>query len=154
MKPALAALLLLAAPAAAQSVGDCGDLSLAQYLPEPWEAHTATYAAGKVRIAVLDTHEPAAAATHLLVMSPPLDEIGGRQCRIVSLQADAAGGRPTGFLNVGLPGRETSYDPAVGLVLAVPVEVFAPSTGGAIQAVLTLKIDQSSGAIDAAMETE
>ncbi|MBA4490735.1 hypothetical protein [Paracoccus sp. S1E-3] len=151
MKLALAA-LLLAAPAAAQSVGDCGDWTLAEYLPEPWEDHIATYAEGRIRVAVLDTMEPAAAALHLLVISPPLDETGGRQCKVVSLSG--GGGRPTGFLNLDFGAREASYDAARGLVLAMPVEAYDPVNGAAVQRELTVTVDQSSGRITAGMRAE
>lgn len=143
----LLALMLLAAPAAAQSVGDCGDWTVAQNLPEPWENHTATYAEGQIRVAVLDTMEPAAAAMHLLVISPPLDEAGGRQCKVVSLSGGE--GRPSGFLNIDFGAREASYDPARGLVLSMPVEAFNPGTSAGEQGELTVTINQSSGEVTA-----
>lgn len=152
MKAALVALMLLAAPAAAQSVGDCGAWVSAQNLPEPWEDHAATYAEGKIRVAVLDTLEPAAAAVHLLVISPPLDETGGRQCKVVSLVGGE--GAPSGFLNLDFKAREASYDPARGLVLAMPVEVFEPATGGAKPGELTVTINQSTGVITAGITAE
>ena len=151
MKWALAA-LLLAAPAAAQSVGDCGDLTLAQYLPEPWEDHTATYAEGQIRVAVLDTMEPAAAAMHLLVISPPLDDAGGRQCKLVSLSGGA--GQPSGFLNIDFGAREARYDPARGLVLAMPVEAFSPDKAVGNQGELTVTVNQSSGEVTAEVAAE
>lgn len=146
------ALMLLAAPAAAQSVGDCGDWTLAQYLPEPWEEHTATYAEGQIRVAVLDTMEPAAAAMHLMVISPPLDEAGGRQCKMVSLSGGA--GRPSGFLNLDFGAREASYDPARGLVLAMPVEGFKPGASVGDQGELTVTVNQSSGEVMAEVTAE
>ena len=149
----LLALMLLAAPAAAQSVGDCGDWTVAQNLPEPWENHTATYAEGQIRVAVLDTMEPAAAAMHLLVLSPPLDDLGGRQCRVVSL-AGSGTGQPTGFQNIDFPGREARYDAARGLVLAMPVEGFNPDKGAGDQGELTVTINQSSGEVTAEVSAE
>ena len=147
MKAALVALMLLAAPAAVQSVGDCRAWVSAQNLPEPWEDHAATYAEGKIRVAVLDTLEPAAAAVHLLVISPPLDETGGRQCKVVSLVGGE--GAPSGFLNLDFKAREASYDPARGLVLSMPVEAFNPGTSAGDQGELTVTINQSSGEVTA-----
>ena len=148
MKIAVAALMLLAAPVAAQSVGDCGEWSSAANLPEPWADHTATYAEGRIRVAVLDTLEPAAAAMHLLVISPPLDELGERQCKVVSMAGGGAGA-PSGFLNLDFGAREASYDPARGLVLALPVEGFNPDTGKGDPGELTVTVNQSTGEITA-----
>ena len=139
--------LLLAAPAMAQSVGDCTDIATARNLQEPWEQTTASYANGDVRIAVIDTMEPAAAAVHLMVLSPPRNEIGDRQCKMVSLQSD--GGAPFGFFNIDFKDRSADYDPARGLVVRMPVYGYNPETGGGDQGELTLIINQSTGEITA-----
>ncbi|CAN0606350.1 unnamed protein product, partial [Ectocarpus sp. 12 AP-2014] len=73
-------------PSLAQSVGDCDWRASAQALVEPWDApeNTRTFANGDVRLAIIDTIEPAAGAFHLIILSPPYDEVGGRQCQVVS----------------------------------------------------------------------
>lgn len=142
------AFLALGLPAAAQSVGDCGDLVSARNLAEPWEVNTATYADGGIRVAVIDTMEPAAAAVHLMVLSPPLDEIGGRQCRLVSLSR-VDGGGAMGFFDIGFSDRKADYDPARGLVLTMPASTFDPATGGGAPTVLSVTINQSSGEVTA-----
>ncbi|WBU56774.1 hypothetical protein [Paracoccus sediminicola] len=144
----LLAFLLLASPAVAQSVGDCDARVSARSLPEPWEDHTAVYANGDVRVAVIDTLEPAAAAVHLMVLSPPLSEIGDRQCRLVSLSR-AEGGAASGFFNIDFAGRSADYDPARGLVLDIPVETFRPETGMGAPATLNVTINQSTGDVTA-----
>ncbi|MFV0300337.1 MAG: hypothetical protein ACK5IP_05570 [Paracoccus sp. (in: a-proteobacteria)] len=148
MKHALTGLLLLATPGMAQSVGECTELASARNLQEPWEETTATYANGDIRVAVLDSIEPAAAAVHLMILSPPRDEIGDRQCRLVSL-APADGGVPTGFLAIDFAARSASYDPARGLVLRLPVEAFVPETGTGDRVEMTVIINQSSGGVTA-----
>lgn len=142
------AALLLASPAAAQSVGDCGDIVSARNLAEPWEQSSASYAEGAVRLAVIDTMEPAAAAVHLMVLSPPRNEIGDRQCRLVSL-SQADGGAPFGFFAIDFAARSASYDPSRGLVVRLPVESFVPETGSGDPAEMTLIINQSTGEITA-----
>ncbi|NHF73629.1 hypothetical protein [Paracoccus xiamenensis] len=141
-------LLFLAAPALAQSVGDCGHLAAAAYIAEPWGQNTATFANGDVRVALIDTMEPAAAAVHLLVLSPPRDEIGERQCRFVSLSRSEGGG-PIGFFDIDFAAHEAAYDPAQGLVLTMPMAVYVPETGGGEPAELTVTINQSTGEIRA-----
>ncbi|MFD1796653.1 hypothetical protein FQV27_13040 [Paracoccus aurantiacus] len=151
----LATVLTLAAmPVAAQSVGECGEWTSARNIAEPWEDHTATYAEGRVRIAVLDTVEPAAAAVHLMILSPPLDEIGGRQCRVISLDGRSDGGWPSGFLNIDFSGRSARYDEVDGLTLSLPVETYEASTGGADRALLSVTINQSTGEITAKVTAE
>lgn len=141
-------LLFLAAPAFAQSVGECGQLTSAAYLAEPWEENSATFANGEVRVALIDTIEPAAAAVHLLVLSPPRNEVGDRQCSFVSLSRSEGGG-PIGFFNVDFSDHDAEYDPARGLVLTIPIETYVPETGGGEPAELTLTINQSTGEITA-----
>lgn len=148
MKLALTALLLLTSPAMAQSVGDCDDLASARNLQEPWEETTASYANGDVRVAVLDMMEPAAAAVHLMILSPPRNEIGDRQCKLVSLSRPDGGGA-FGFFNIDFAGRSADYDPEQGLRLQIPIETFVPETGGGEPAELTVIINQSTGEITA-----
>ena len=122
-------LMLAAVPAFAQSVGDCGEWTSARNLPEPWQDSTATYADGHVRIAVLDTLEPAAAAVHLLIISPPLNELGERQCKTVSFSgAPDAEGWPSGFMAIDFARRQADYNPQSGLQITLPVQVFNPDT--------------------------
>ncbi|ARJ69464.1 hypothetical protein [Paracoccus contaminans] len=139
---AAAALAPLSGHAAA--VRQCDGTASAWNLAEPWEQHSASYAQGAIRVAVLDTIEPAGAPVQLLVLAPPLDEIGARRCRIVSLSAEGSG-----FYDLDFPGRKGSYDPARGLTLTIPAKRFDPRSGQGRPATLTVTIDQNSGAIAA-----
>lgn len=137
-----------ASSASAAIVHDCnGYEPSAENIPEPWEAHTRTFADGNIRITVLDTIEPAAGAFHLLVLSPPYDEIGGRQCRLVSFETGE--GTPIGYASLSLEGLDAGYDPARGLTIALPVSVFNPQTGLFDIGEMTVTINQSTGEITA-----
>lgn len=139
-------LLLICGPAMAQTVGECGRLTSAAYLAEPWEENSAAFANGQVRAALMDTIEPAAAAVHLLVLSPPRNEVGDRQCRLVSLSRSEGGG-PVGFFSVDFAAHKAEYDPARGLVLTMPVASYDAETGGGDPAEMTLTINQSTGEV-------
>jgi len=140
-----AALLLAPLASAAQSVAPCGDGPRIDTIAEPWEANTATYAGGEVRITLIDTAEPAAAAVHLAVIAPPRDELGLRRCRLVSLSPGS------GFYDLDFAARQASYDPARGLVLTLPAQLYVPETGEGRPASLTVTVNQQSGEVTAAL---
>lgn len=140
--------LTLAAPAPAQTVIACdGWQASARNIPEPWEANTRTFANGAIRVALLDTIEPAAGAFYLLVLTPPHDELGSRACGLV---AEGDGG--IGFAGLEFDRIGASYDPARGLTLRMPVSRFAPATGGFDPAILAVTINQATGAITPVFE--
>ncbi|MAM61892.1 hypothetical protein [Maritimibacter sp. UBA3975] len=140
---ALAALCLTVAPAAAQvAVGDCDWRASAQSVAEPWEANSRTFANGDVRLAKLDVGEPAFGGFFLLVLSPPRDEIGFRQCRVITFP------ETSGFGGMDFDALEAGYDPSVGLMFTVPVKVFVASDAVEGQpALLRFSLNQATGAI-------
>lgn len=139
--------LLLAGAVQAQEVGSCDDFrSSAQAIAEPWEENTRMFANGEVRLAILDTIEPAAGAFHPLILSPPHDEVGGQQCAVVSASGTM------GFGGLDLAGMETGHDPARGLIFAVPATRWVPDNDAFVPATLSVTLNQSTGAIDAALE--
>jgi len=132
--------LMAGLPAVAQEAVPCDWPARADNIAEPWEENTRTFANGDVRLALLDTFEPAGAPFHILVMSPPYDELGLRQCRTVGLNGMGFGGADFGSLEAG-------YDPAEGLVFTMAVKVydgadFQPRT-------LRFTLNQATGAIGA-----
>ena len=133
---------VLASPAAAVTVEDCDWRASAATVMEPWEENTRTFANGRIRVALLDNIEPAAGPFHLLVLSPPFDELGGRQCKIVSYDGSM------GFANVWFTDMVPTYDPAKGLSLDIPVYFWLSDENFSNSAMLTLTINQSSGAIN------
>jgi hypothetical protein len=136
-------LFALGAPAFAQTVSDCDWEASAQSLIEPWEDHSATFANGAVRIAMLDTVEPAAAAMHLLILSPPYNEVGDRQCKTIG------SGARIGFSGIRWAALTSGYDPAVGLIFEVPVSRYDPEADGFPTGLLSFTLNQATGDIDA-----
>lgn len=136
-----ATLLITASPVAAQTVGDCDWRASAQAIVEPWDQNTRTFANGDVRLALIDAIEPALGAFHILVLSPPYDELGGRQCQVVSWNDSI------GFAGVDWAALEPGYDPAIGLFFNVPVDVFLDGTDYATPLFLFFSLNQSTGEI-------
>ena len=135
-------------PAAqAAQLQDCDFKVRADAIVEPWDAHTRTFSNDKVRIALLDTIEPAAGAFYLMIMSPPYDELGGKTCGIV-----AEGDGQIGFSGMYFQQLGASYDPSVGLTFRVPIERFAPATGGFDPAILAVSVNQATGRYSAVFE--
>ena len=145
MKRLLTALLLvlIALPAAAQAVRPCDEWARVDAIGEPWTNHTQTFAGNRVRLVVIDTLEPAAAAFQLVILSPPFNEVGGRQCMMVG-SADTLG-----FGGMTLEDLASSYDPANGLTWGVKVKTYNADTGEFDDKVLNVTLNQSSGAITA-----
>lgn len=144
-----AAVLALAGATAAeaQEAFPCNDYrSNAFSVAEPWEANTRLFAKGEVRLAIIDTIEPAAGAFHLLILSPPYDELGGRQCAVVS------GATGSGFAGLDLTEMVAGYDPSVGLTFAIPATRWVPDSDDFMPAVLSVTLNQATGAIMAVLE--
>lgn len=144
--PFIAASLLFAAPVAAQTVEPCDWRASAAAIAEPWQDNTRTFSKGAVRLALLDTIEPAAGAFHVLVLSPPYSELGDRQCRVVSFD----GGM--GFGNLTFSALEAGYDPAIGLMFSLPGTIFLPEDAFQNSVMLRFTLNQATGAIDARID--
>ncbi|MCG6902682.1 MAG: hypothetical protein LJE68_08375 [Rhodobacter sp.] len=135
--------LMAPLPAAALTVIECsGWQASARNIPEPWQSSTRTFANGEIRVTLLDTVEPAAGAFYLMVIAPPYNELGERNCGIV---AEGDGG--IGFAGMQFDQIRASYDPATGLTVWVPTRLYAPETGGFDDALLGVTINQASGTI-------
>ena len=149
MKHVLTALACLAAlPAAAQSVGPCDATARADFIAEPWELNTKIFSNGKVRLAVLDTIEPAGGPVHLLILSPPYNEIGDRQCRVVSLNEGGMG-----FADMNLTEISAAYDPSVGLLFDIPIRTYDSTLHEPVPAWLGVTLNQATGQIDAFLQS-
>ena len=139
----IVAALLSAPPSLAQTAADCdGWQGHARNIPEPWSEHSRSYANGDIRVALIDTIEPAVGAFYLLVLAPPFGELGDRHCAIIG-EDDGV----TGFAGLDFSGIDAGYDPATGLTVRLPVTLFAPETGGFDPAILAVSINQASGEI-------
>ncbi|TNF21782.1 MAG: hypothetical protein EP318_05780 [Rhodobacteraceae bacterium] len=127
--------------ASAQTVAVCDWRAAARAIVEPWEANTRTFSNGKTRLALLDTVEPAAGAFHLLILSPPYNELGERQCRMISHDGTM------GFAEMAFGALSAGYDPARGLLFDIPVRHVDAATGGITGGWLGLEVNQATGAI-------
>lgn len=137
----MALAVLLSPPALAQEVGECDWRASAQAMAEPWQENTRIFANGKTRLALMDVIEPAAGAFYLLVLSPPFDELGGRQCRIIGM------GNGVGFSGVNFSELQAQYDPAKGLQFTLPVTYYDGSTAGFVARTLNMTLNQATGDI-------
>lgn len=142
----IAALPLFASAAVAQSVEDCDWRASAAAIAEPWEANSRTFSNGAVRLALLDTVEPAAGAFHLLILSPPYSELGDRQCKVVSLEGNM------GFASLAFDALEAGYDPAVGLQFNLPMSIFVDDGGEPQPGLMHVTLNQATGDIGAGFQ--
>ncbi len=129
--------LVLPSLASAQVVTDCEPtLAQARSIAEPWEDNTLMLAGGDVRLAIIDAIEPGAVPYHLMVLTPPFDELGARLCWVVSYSADGFG-----FSSLTLEGLVKETDSDGRLVLTLQAGRYNDSTGVTDPAVLHLLID-------------
>lgn len=139
--------LLAAGPAAAEEswtsagVNDCDGRAYADFIAEPWDQNSRTFADGAIRVALMDFVEPAAAAYRLLVLSPPYDEVGLRQCRLIEMP----GGHGYGAMDFAA--LQAGYDPQTGLTLSLPAKMPSPDGGDDGWFQLSVRIDQQTGRI-------
>ncbi|MEM1289818.1 MAG: hypothetical protein AAGH60_15835 [Pseudomonadota bacterium] len=136
---------VLSTPSVAQTVEECDFRASAQALVEFWNdpVNSQTFAGGTVRLAITDVIEPAAGSFHLVVLSPPFDELGGRQCRVVS--ADGA----IGFRSLSLAGLGAVEDAQSAFTFTMEAGVFNPNTDGTVDQDLTVSLDTNPGVITA-----
>ena len=133
--------LTTALPALAQSVSVCDWRASAAAIVEPWEEHSKTYSEGAVRVALLDTIEPAAGAYHVLVLSPPYSELGDRQCKVISFEGTM------GFAGAYFDEIDAGYDPATGLMVSIPMQIYLPEEDFSNGALLRFTLNQTTGEI-------
>ena len=144
MKTILSFLILCAVTNAgfAAEMNECKDWrSSAHAIAEPWEENTRTFSNGKVRVAIMDTIEPALGAFHVLVLSPPYDEVGSNQCKLISA------GNGIGFSGIDMKDMKSGYDPSTGLALEFPVQRYNGETDEMDKVLLTVSINQKTGQI-------
>lgn len=131
--------------AQAQSVSDCDWRARADAVVEPWTDWTRTFANGNVRLAITDTIEPAAGAMHVVVMSPPYGPVGERRCQVISASGT------TGFSGIFINGLLAGYDPSVGLMFDLPVQVYDGTLADYRNAMLSFTLNQSNGLLQAVL---
>lgn len=137
---------MVASASSAQTAFPCDWQARADAIVEPWEENSKTFANGAVRVALLDTIEPAAAAFYLLVLHPPFDEVGGRSCTVIGLDDGL------GYAAVFFNELEAGYDPAQGLIFKVPAVIYLPEQSFQNSTLLTIAVNQSSGDVTVTQE--
>lgn len=135
-------LTLCAGAATAQVAAPCDWQARADAIVEPWEENSATFSDGAVRVALLDTIEPAAAAAYLLILHPPYDEVGGRRCTVVSLDEGL------GYAAMMFEELTAEYDPARGLMFQIPATIYLPEQSFQNAALLTITVNQATGDVN------
>lgn len=126
----------------------CDWQSSEQNIVEPWEENTRTFANGDVRVVNLDTIEPAIGFAYLMILSPPRDSIGDRQCQVIG----AAEG--IGFAGFDFDSLTAGYDPAVGLVFEIVADVYDPATDTTPRRFLNFTLNQTTGEITAQISAD
>jgi hypothetical protein len=141
---AAACLLLTANTAWAVQVRNCDATAHPGNIVEPWEQNAKAFYKGDVRIALLDTGEPACCSKHLLVLTPDAeDPTGGRSCHLVS-DHDAAGFNGIDFARI-----TTSYDAKKGLLVVFPYSRMTDDGAGSKHATGKIRINLASGKVTA-----
>ena len=141
--------LLWGSAAFAQRVQPCFDgdripyRASAEAVAEPWEENTRSFAEGKVRIAVMDTGEPAYGAYYLMVMYWPGGDGALRICDLVS-QGEV------GFVGMTLNGMEAGHKAGLGLVLKVPTSFYNPVEDEFEEGVIEVLVDRAANQVTAA----
>lgn len=132
--------LVLALPAAAASLRDCDTFEAsAQNLVFPVENSTRSFANGAIRVIGLDTGgEPACCSTHVMVLLAARNE-PGQTCVLISREGTM------GWLDADIAGAGANYDPATGLHIRVPVQVYDGS--GSVPDRLVITVNQATGRI-------
>ena len=149
MRSVLTAALLALAPcaAAAQSVTHCNWQSDVRGIIEPWEDNIRAFADGKVRVIQMNFIEPAAGPINLVILTPPYDpETGDRNCWVVGWD------EALGFVSIEFAALTSTYDPARGIVLAVPARFYDPELDFSNIGLLEVSINQSTGEVGARYE--
>jgi len=77
----------------------------------------------------------------VVIFPDPSDELGGRTCRMVGQ------GEGSGFMGVDVKGIRSTYDPARGLGLSVPVRTMADDGASAAPATVRLRLDLKAGTL-------
>jgi hypothetical protein len=126
--------------AVAQEINPCDGRTVATNLVEPWQQNTHVFADGTVRVALIDTVEPAAAAFYVMVISAPLDVLDNPQCRLLG----ATGG--LGFAALDFAAMTLADGTARRLSFDIPAQIIRDTVF--VPVVMRFTLDRVSGDID------
>jgi hypothetical protein len=143
---ALAGSALISAAGAghAAQVQECDGAAAPENIVEPWEKSTKVFYKGEVRVALINTGEPACCGDRLLILSPDTDpEGGGRLCHQV-LNDDGQG-----FGDIGFENLTAAYDAKKGLLVSFPYSRLALDGTRKPAGTAHIRINLASGAVSA-----
>lgn len=120
----------------------------ARNIVEPWEDNMRTFANGEVRVVNLDTVEPAVGFAYLMIISPPRDVMGARQCQVIGAAQNI------GFAGLDFDTLSASYDPATGLLFEIVAVVYDPATDTMPRRFLNITLNQQTGDIAATISAD
>ncbi|WP_298496486.1 hypothetical protein [uncultured Maritimibacter sp.] len=128
-------------PPAAATVSDCNGETDLRHIAEPWDTATRAFPEGNTRVVLLNMTEPAEVPFKLLVLSPPVDDAGLRQCKVIS------GGEGWGFAAMDFAAHDAAFDPAAGMLFSLPVTVWQSSDDTARPATFSFSLNAETGEI-------
>lgn len=142
--PGLAlAATLAAGPAPGQQTVGCDDWrASARNLAWPYDTATRSFANGAINLIALDAGEPACCGAFLIILYPEPDA-PVQACTVLT------GDTARGWLRTHLDRAEALYDPARGLSVAVPIEIYNGTDGD--PAILNLVVNQAEGTVRSAI---
>jgi hypothetical protein len=136
---------LMAMPAMAAVVRDCGDTGRVEFIAEPWAENSRTFYNGEIRIALIDTEgEPACCSSHLMVLytAEPKDEPAYRACKLIT---QTEGG--LGFSGVDFAHIKATYDPKRGVLLSVPVARMSEDGASETRSVIKVRLTNKPASV-------
>lgn len=140
---------VLACPVAAQSVLVCDADTQLGLIAFPEDENIRHFANGAVMLAVVDDgRDDAATALSILVLSPPLDDHGARQCRRVSATSKM------GYAALILDTAVASYNPATGLTVTLPGVVVPNAESLGDNVLVSVTVNQATGQITPRQEAD
>lgn len=148
MRHVIPALLLASLPhvSAAQEVSACDTRANVDAIVEPWAQNSRTFANGDVRLALIDTIEPAAGAYFLLILHPPRTDLGERRCTLIGFD------HGIGYATLGFSELEAGYAPVRGLTFSLPGRLYLPESGFTNSLILHATLNQATGEVSATHE--
>ncbi|MEM8537100.1 MAG: hypothetical protein AAGF56_04475 [Pseudomonadota bacterium] len=127
----------------AQTIIDCEERAALSEMYSAAGEKLRTFANGDVEISIIDTGEQNLANVYLKVVSPPRDDLGLRQCRLIGAAQDK------GFAGMNINSMESSYDPATGLQLSMIIRTYDPASETLPRRFLFFTVNQATGQITA-----
>jgi hypothetical protein len=130
-----------AGAATAAQVRDCDTYEAnVRNLNVPYSEAVREYAKGQIVLMSMFIEEPACCGSHLVVLFPSADDYY-QECRLVSWTNDL------GYLNINLNDAAATYDPAKGLTVSVPSQLYDVDSDFRNGVLLDITVNQAKGEV-------